>query len=175
MEKKNEGILIDFVKIQELIPKDGTLTLTFKRSGDKLIVCYAPKYNVAGHEHEKRFQPVTLSATPEELNEVWGTGITDVSANEKTLAELLSEKSLSAAKGIEDYKKEKVDEAAKKVKAEEDRKKTRANAKAKAKPSAVPSPKKKEPELKAEGLFSEPIPEPEKPEGSASAETQGGE
>lgn len=89
--------MIDFVQIEKIVPKEGTLTLTFKKSKDnKLIVCYAPKYK--SKEEDKDFRPVTVTGTPEELNSEWNEKIAEISKNERLLVSASASSSLSTRK-----------------------------------------------------------------------------
>jgi PRTRC genetic system protein E len=88
--------MIDFVQIEKIVPNEGTLTLTFKKSKDMLIVCYAPKYK--DKEEDKDFRPVTVTGTPEELNNEWNEKITEISKNERLLVSASASTNLSTRK-----------------------------------------------------------------------------
>jgi PRTRC genetic system protein E len=88
--------MIDFVQIEKIVPKEGTLTLTFKKRKDRLIVCYAPKYK--DREEDKDFRPVTVTGTPEELNNEWNEKIKEISKNERLMVSASASANLSARK-----------------------------------------------------------------------------
>lgn len=88
--------MIDFVEIEKIVPNEGTLTLTFKRTKDRLIVCYAPRYK--NKEEDKDFRPVTVTGTPEELNSEWNEKIKEISKNERLLISASASANLSTRK-----------------------------------------------------------------------------
>lgn len=88
--------MIDFVQIEKIVPAEGTLTLTFKKTKDRLIVCYAPRYK--SKEEDKDFRPVTVTGTPEELNSEWNEKIKEISKNERLLISASASSNLSTRK-----------------------------------------------------------------------------
>ena len=98
--------MIDFERVQEIIPEGGSLSLIFKKTGDRIIVCYDPKHKIKTGE-EKFLQPITMSGTAAELNEGFEDGIISISKKEKTLAEVLNEKAGALDKKIEEAKNKK--------------------------------------------------------------------
>ena len=105
-QKETTGVpMIDFARLQELIPNNGSLTLVFKRAGEKIAFCYLPKYNVKDSEKEK-FSPFTHTALPNELNELFKDGgIKQIAEKEKSLEEAINAKLADIQKKINDAKK----------------------------------------------------------------------
>ena len=105
-QKETTGVpMIDFARLQELIPNNGSLTLVFKRAGEKIAFCYLPKYNVKDSEKEK-FTPFTHTALPNELNELSKDGgIKQIAEKEKSLEEAITAKLAEIQKKIDDAKK----------------------------------------------------------------------
>ncbi|RJQ13660.1 MAG: PRTRC system protein E [Nitrospiraceae bacterium] len=89
-------MIIDFKELSALVPEKGSLILTFKRSNGKMTVCYAPRYD--GKEENSDFRPVTVTGTPEDLNEEWSKAISEIAKNERLLAEASSSSTLSKRK-----------------------------------------------------------------------------
>ena len=89
-------MIIDFKELSALIPEKGSLILTLKRSNGNLTVCYAPRYD--GKEENSEFRPVTVTGTPEELNEEWNKTISEIAKNEHLLITASSTSNLSKRK-----------------------------------------------------------------------------
>jgi PRTRC genetic system protein E len=89
-------VIIDFKELSALVPEKGSLILTFKRSNGKMTVCYAPRYD--GKEENTDFRPVTVTGTPEELNEEWNETISEISKNERLLVTASSTSNLTKRK-----------------------------------------------------------------------------
>jgi len=89
-------VIIDFKELSGLVPEKGTLILTFKRSNGNMTVCYAPRYD--GKEENSEFRPVTVTGTPEDLNEEWNKTISEIAKNERLLVESSSTSNLSKRK-----------------------------------------------------------------------------
>jgi PRTRC genetic system protein E len=89
-------VIIDFKELSALVPEKGSLILTFKKSNGKMTVCYAPRYD--RKEGNSDFRPVTVTGTPEELNEEWNKTISVIAKNERLLVEASSTSNLSKRK-----------------------------------------------------------------------------
>jgi len=89
-------VIIDFKELSALVPEKGSLILTFKRSNGNMTVCYAPRYE--GKEENSDYRPVTVTGTPEELNEEWNKTISEIAKNECLLVEASSTSNLSKRK-----------------------------------------------------------------------------
>jgi len=61
-----------------------------------MTVCYAPRYD--GKEENSDFRPVTVTGTPEELNEEWSKAISEIAKNEHLLIAASSTSNLSKRK-----------------------------------------------------------------------------
>lgn len=96
--------MIDFERIKEIIPEGGSLTLVFKKIGEKIIACYDPKHKVKTGE-ENFLQPITMQGTASELNDGFEDGIIRIAEKQKTLVEVLNEKASLVDKKIEEAKK----------------------------------------------------------------------
>jgi PRTRC genetic system protein E len=94
--KEVSKVIIDFKELSTLVPEKGSLILTFKRINGKMTVCYAPRYD--GKEGNTDFRPVTVTGTPEELNEEWNKTISEIAKNERLLVEASSTSNLSKRK-----------------------------------------------------------------------------
>jgi len=94
--KEVSKVIIDFKELSTLVPEKGSLILTFKKSNGKMTVCYAPRYDAK--EENSDFRPVTVTGTPEELNEEWNKTISEIAKNERLLAEASSASNLSKRK-----------------------------------------------------------------------------
>ncbi len=85
--------MIDFTKIQDIIPKDGSLVLSFTKTEETVSVLYAPK--VKGKETSEEFAPMLLKGTAEELNTGFADAVTDVAKKLETLAQLQATKTVA--------------------------------------------------------------------------------
>lgn len=85
--------MIDFTKIQDIIPKDGSLVLSFTKTEETVSVLYAPK--VKGKETSEEFAPMLLKGTAEELNAGFADAVTDVARKLDALAQLQATKTVS--------------------------------------------------------------------------------
>jgi len=94
--KEVSKVIIDFKELSTLVPEKGSLILTFKKSNGKMTVCYAPRYDAK--EENADFRPVTVTGTPEELNEEWNKTISEIAKNERLLVEASSTSNLSKRK-----------------------------------------------------------------------------
>jgi PRTRC genetic system protein E len=94
--KEVSKVIIDFKELSTLVPEKGSLILTFKKSSGKMTVCYAPRYDAK--EENSDFRPVTVTGTPEELNEEWNKTISEIAKNERLLVEASSTSNLSKRK-----------------------------------------------------------------------------
>jgi PRTRC genetic system protein E len=78
-----EGI-IDFEKLENIVPEEGSLTLKFSRKNGELSVLYAPQYK--GKEELKELSPLILRGKPGELAEAFAQLVTGVYPFEKMAA-----------------------------------------------------------------------------------------
>jgi PRTRC genetic system protein E len=76
--------VIDFTRLKEMIPDEGSLVLVLAKTGDTLVITYAPKHK--GKETDANLMPFTFRATPEELNEQFEAYVSDLPALEREYA-----------------------------------------------------------------------------------------
>lgn len=76
--------IIDFEKLEHIVPEKGTLTLKFSRKKGELSMLYAPKYE--GKEDMKELTPLILTGKPGELAEAFSQLVTGVYPFEKMAA-----------------------------------------------------------------------------------------
>ncbi len=106
MEKETtncDGLMVDFVKIQEIVPENGYLTISFRKTGNKLNLLISTKHNAK--DAENKLKPFSIGGTPEELNEHFENGIREVAAKEQSLADVFNTRQREIDKKIEEAKK----------------------------------------------------------------------
>ena len=86
--------MIDFKKIAEIVPENGSLSMMFqKRKDGRLVVVYAPNYgntaNTNSDDEKKAISPATFVDTPEGFNASFEEKIKDLANEQKKLVELL--------------------------------------------------------------------------------------
>ncbi len=87
-------MLIDFVKMAQIIPEEGSASILIKNTGKEIIVTYLPHYS----KESEAIRPLTVRDTPEALNEEFENGLSDLAREQKKLVELLKVKINVAAK-----------------------------------------------------------------------------
>lgn len=90
--------MIDFKKAEDFIPNNGLLVLILRKKNGRIFVSYAPKFS--GKESDPNFKPLNLEGTPEELNDLWSLGMTEISRKERLLADDIAKRSEELDKAL---------------------------------------------------------------------------
>jgi PRTRC genetic system protein E len=78
--------MIDFTKLANVVPNNGTLHLILMKSKDgKMTIIYAPKFT--GKENDNVLRPLTIKDTPENLTAIFEEHIPDLSAKQRIYAD----------------------------------------------------------------------------------------
>ena len=107
--------MINFVKLADLIPVQGQITFTIRKAdSDHLLILLHPLFpeikNLSGKEkelYEKARQPLSIKATPAELNEKFFGLLEETYEDDGRLHRALSEKREAGNQLIEKLQKEK--------------------------------------------------------------------
>jgi len=81
-------MLIDFVKMAQIIPEEGSASILIKKTGNEIIATYLPHYS----KESVAIRPLTVRDTPETLNTDFEDGLNDLVEEQKKLVELLKVK-----------------------------------------------------------------------------------
>jgi PRTRC genetic system protein E len=87
--------MIDFTQLQEIIPKEGTLVLSFTKKDNIILVSFAPK--IKGKDNSEEFAPLLLKGTVDELNADFAASVTDIAKKQELLAQLQATKTVTKA------------------------------------------------------------------------------
>jgi PRTRC genetic system protein E len=95
--------IIDFERIRQLIPEKGSIQFVLKMDSERMRVMFVRK---GAAKSDKNVTTLTLTATPEELNEGFDEKIMELNDTKyKTLDQVFKEQAAAADKKIEDAKK----------------------------------------------------------------------
>ncbi len=87
--------MINFTQLQEIIPNEGALVLSFTKTENTVTVLYAPK--IKGKEQSEEFGPLLLKGTAEELTAEFAVAVRDIAKKQQVLAALQAAKTVSGA------------------------------------------------------------------------------
>ena len=130
-------MLIDFVKMAQIIPEEGSASILIKNVGKEIIVTYLPHYS----KESEAIRPLTVRDMPETLNAEFENGLSDLVGGQKKLVELLKVKiNVAAKKAIVTKAAEKKTAEIAKANGDKTAETPAAKSDTKAKPAAPPAP-----------------------------------